>query len=114
VSRYTELKEQHEKLTLELQAAFEEEKKQAIDEIKAMIDTYSITAYDLEIEVKAKKLPPGKKTHSTFAVKKPRITVPPLYRDPESGKTWSGRGREPLWLEGKRDEFLIKQQEQPA
>jgi len=30
------------------------------------------------------------------------------YRDPESGKTWSGRGRTPRWLDGRNsDEFLI-------
>lgn len=41
-------------------------------------------------------------------------TVPPKYRDPASGKTWTGRGRTPRWLtaaeeQGRsRDEFLIK------
>lgn len=41
-------------------------------------------------------------------------TVAPKYRDPASGKTWSGRGRTPRWLttaeeQGhSRDEFLIK------
>jgi DNA-binding protein H-NS len=34
---------------------------------------------------------------------------PALYRDPESGATWSGRGRAPAWLAGARDrsKFLI-------
>ncbi|MGA1018470.1 MAG: H-NS family nucleoid-associated regulatory protein [Phycisphaerales bacterium] len=38
----------------------------------------------------------------------------PKYRDPESGTTWSGRGRTPLWMvaaieQGRtRDEFLIE------
>lgn len=32
----------------------------------------------------------------------------PKYRDPQSGATWTGRGRAPRWLDGKnRDEFLI-------
>jgi len=42
------------------------------------------------------------------APKKQKADLPPKYRDPASGKTWSGRGREPLWLAGRRDEFLIK------
>ncbi|MCM3351971.1 H-NS histone family protein, partial [Bacillus velezensis] len=32
----------------------------------------------------------------------------PKYQDPKTGKTWSGRGREPSWIKGKkRDRFLI-------
>ena len=32
-----------------------------------------------------------------------------LYKDPVSGKTWTGRGRAPDWLEGKnKDEFLVQ------
>ena len=31
------------------------------------------------------------------------------FRDPETGKTWSGRGREPIWIKGKnREEFKIQ------
>ena len=31
------------------------------------------------------------------------------YRDPETGKTWTGRGVAPKWISGKdRDSFLIK------
>ncbi|MGI4856775.1 MAG: H-NS family nucleoid-associated regulatory protein [Janthinobacterium lividum] len=37
-----------------------------------------------------------------------RSAVAPKYRDPESGKTWSGRGKPPLWIAGKdRDGFAI-------
>ena len=32
------------------------------------------------------------------------------YRDPVTGQTWTGRGRAPKWLEGrKKEDFLIKQ-----
>lgn len=35
--------------------------------------------------------------------------VVPKYRDPVSGKTWSGRGRMPAWIAGKdRTVFLIE------
>jgi DNA-binding protein H-NS len=35
--------------------------------------------------------------------------APVKYRDPESGKSWTGRGRTPGWLEGKnKDNFLVK------
>jgi len=40
--------------------------------------------------------------------------VPPKYRHPETGDTWTGRGKPPKWItaaeaEGKkRDDFLIQ------
>jgi len=33
--------------------------------------------------------------------------VEPKYRDPASGKTWSGRGKKPSWLEGNEKEFAL-------
>lgn len=34
--------------------------------------------------------------------------VAPLYRDPVSGATWSGRGTEPAWIKGRdRDAFKV-------
>jgi DNA-binding protein H-NS len=31
------------------------------------------------------------------------------FRDPETGKTWSGRGREPTWIKGKnREDFKMQ------
>ncbi len=41
-------------------------------------------------------------------------SIPPKYRDPVSGRTWTGRGRTPRWMEAalaqgrSRDEFLIQ------
>ncbi|WP_082853226.1 H-NS histone family protein [Bordetella ansorpii] len=46
---------------------------------------------------------------------KPRASVPAKYRHPDTGASWSGRGKAPRWLaeaeaQGKaRDEFLIAQ-----
>jgi len=45
------------------------------------------------------------------AVKRAKAVLAPKYRDPSSGKTWSGRGLQPLWFRdalngGKRPEEL--------
>ena len=32
----------------------------------------------------------------------------PKYQDPKSGKTWTGRGRHPLWLKGDPRQYLIR------
>lgn len=59
---------------------------------------------------KAVKSPkPGKSAKS--AVKRAKAVLAPKYRDPNSGKTWSGRGLQPLWFRdalnsGKRPEEL--------
>lgn len=36
-----------------------------------------------------------------------RAQIPPQYRDPASGATWSGRGTEPAWIKG-RDRATFK------
>ena len=37
-----------------------------------------------------------------------RAHVAPMYRDPATGATWSGRGTEPAWLKGRdREAFKI-------
>ena len=36
--------------------------------------------------------------------KKLRTPVPPKYKNPETGDTWTGRGRAPKWLEGNNKE----------
>lgn len=36
------------------------------------------------------------------------VKYPPKYRDPETGRTWSGRGRMPRWIQDMdRTGFLI-------
>lgn len=40
------------------------------------------------------------------------VKYPPKYRDPETGRTWSGRGRMPRWIQDMdRTGFLIVKKE---
>jgi len=76
----------------------QEEKAQAIDAARAMITSYGITAKDLGLD----KAPKGK------AGPKPGGKIPPKYRDPQSGATWSGRGKTPKWINGAdRSQYAI-------
>ena len=44
-----------------------------------------------------------------FGKVRARAGVAPKYRDPNSGSTWSGRGKPPKWIAGQnRDQFLIQ------
>jgi DNA-binding protein H-NS len=74
---------------------------------KALIDAYDFSALELGL-IKTQHLPPGRKGASTFPRKAVRQPAPPKYQDPKTGATWSGRGRQPLWMTDERDEYLLK------
>ncbi len=81
-----------------LEAAIAEEKKtaaaQALRQVHALIAEFGFTAQQV------------------FPWKPAKAHVPSKYLDPNSGATWTGRGKPPAWIAGKdREQFLI---EQPA
>jgi DNA-binding protein H-NS len=57
----------------------------AISEALTLISQFELTARDLFAQAETAKA---------------RKVLPPKYRDPVSGKTWSGKGRAPKWLNG--------------
>ncbi len=54
------------------------------------------------------------KRRATKSDSQPKTVLPPKYRNPATGDTWTGRGRPPRWILDadaagkKRDSFLIK------
>ncbi len=102
---------------LRKQAAALEKKQRApiISEIVRNMREYDITLEELETALNRRTRTAGKRAAKKGAtVSAPRGTVPPKYRDPVSGATWTGRGRAPRWVveaeaQGKsREEFLIQ------
>jgi DNA-binding protein H-NS len=90
---YKELLAEQRELEARIEAARQAERDQAMTTIRELMDQFDITAAELS----TKKRGP-KKTGP----------LPPKYRDPESGATWSGMGREPRWIAGKdRKAFAI-------
>lgn len=82
----------------ELQALAEEARRNEIEEAKSRIreimQASGIAVEDLQVDKKK--------------VEKARSSVAPKYKDPATGKTWTGRGRAPAWLGGRnKDDFLI-------
>ncbi|MGF6792787.1 H-NS family nucleoid-associated regulatory protein [Paraburkholderia sp. 35.1] len=104
-----ELKAQLAELTAQIEAARAAEFDQAVAACRQIIDEYGLTAFDLGF-VKTQTIAPRRgRPPGTFKQKAPRPPVPPLYRDPQSGATWSGRGRTPRWITGQnRDAYLIR------
>jgi DNA-binding protein H-NS len=96
MATYKQLTAQLEKLHKEVAVAREKEIEQAIADIKQKIVEYGITADELGFS--SKRSAPKK------------TPLPPKYRNPKTGETWSGRGRSPAWLAGKnRERFLISE-----
>ena len=102
---YSEIKAEIAKLEKQAEAVRKSEVAGVVAKIKAAIKAYGITAADLGLGRAAAKTVTekkgSKKTNASIGV--------PKYRDPKSGKTWTGRGKPPTWIAGvkDRDPYLI-------
>ena len=95
---YEEIQSKIEELQAQAEIVKREEKQQAIDMARAMISSYGITAKDLGLD-KILKVKSGPKVGQKVVAK---------YRDPQSGATWSGRGKTPRWINGAdRSQYAI-------
>jgi DNA-binding protein H-NS len=80
----------------------------AIEQCKAIIELYGLSAYDLGL-VRTQLVATPKRFAKTFRPNAPHSAIPPKYRDPATGATWSGRGKPPRWIDGHdRDDYLIR------
>ena len=95
---YEEIQAKIADLQAQAEIVKREEKEQAIAMARTMISAYGITARDLGLD-KAPKGKTGPKLGNKIAAK---------YRDPQSGATWSGRGKTPRWINGaNRSQYAI-------
>jgi len=95
---YEEIQSKIEELKAQAEIVKREEKQQAIDMARAMIQSFGITAKDLGLD----------KTVKSKTGPKPGNKVAAKYRDPASGATWSGRGKTPKWINGAdRSQYAI-------
>ncbi|ACD21688.1 H-NS histone family protein [Paraburkholderia phytofirmans] len=82
---YRELLAQRRALDEQIEQARTAERGEVIETIREKMSLYQITIAELQGD-------------SPKRVKKP---VEVRYRDPDSGSTWSGRGKPPRWIAGK-------------
>ena len=73
-------------LDKQINEALKTERKGALAQIKDLMETYGITTADVASGKVAK-------VATTAGTK-----VPPKYQDPVTGKQWSGRGKQPLFI----------------
>ena len=94
MSKLAELIAQREALDTQIAEIRNQEVAKAVATIHELINKFGLTSKDI-FSSKSKKMSSGK--------------VAAKYSDPQSGKTWTGRGKAPKWIDGKdRDAFIIK------
>ncbi|MDO5692222.1 MAG: H-NS histone family protein [Pseudomonadota bacterium] len=96
MATYKELLQQQQALALQIEEARKREISDAVAQVRQLIGEYGLTAQDV--------FPSGRRSTGSRAGGK----VPPKYRDPATGQTWTGRGKAPKWIEGQdRAQYLI-------
>ena len=89
-----DLMQQKQALELKIQQARKEQTAAAVAQCRELIAQYDLTEADL-FGGRGRVAATGSK-------------VAPKYRDPETGATWTGRGKPPKWIQDKnRDDYLI-------
>jgi DNA-binding protein H-NS len=88
-----------------IEASRDDSKARSVERVRALMKKLGVEMADLERVGAPKgrrgvKAGAAGKAPAAKAAKKggSRPPVAPKYRDPESGATWSGRGRTPVWL----------------
>jgi DNA-binding protein H-NS len=97
MSTYRVVKAQIAKLEKQAADFLKKESTDVIAKIKLLIAEYGLSAADLGLTGKASKA--GRAAKGTG--KKSLTAKPagvPLYADPASGKTWTGKGKPPNWI----------------
>lgn len=87
MASYGELKSEIARLEFLAEQARQKELVDAKAQIRELMAKYNLSPIDL--------------AEAPKQVNRDVKRVLPKYKDPESGKTWTGRGRRPNWAEGK-------------
>jgi len=122
----SDLLEQRQAIDQQIELIRAEQRETAISQVRAILDESGLLISDLAnaLDARYSGFPkPDHKGYSQSVHKAPgkgtkaartSVPVPAKYRDPVSGKTWSGRGLRPRWLtdaigSGKLlEEFAVK------
>lgn len=97
MATYQELLQQRAALDAQIEEARKTERTAAVNSARQLVQEYGLSEKDVF------------GSGSRGASKAKGLTIPPKYRDPMTGATWTGRGKPPLWIAGKdREQFLIR------
>lgn len=103
MATYKQLIAQKEALEAKLAEVKANEVAGVIQQIQTLMSEYDLTVEDIAPK-RRRGRPAGSKADGA---KQP---LPPKYRDPKTGATWSGRGRPPAWIGKNPNRFLIAEE----
>lgn len=83
MATYQELLNQRKELEKQIEAARKQETAEVVAQIRKLMADFQLSIGDI--------------TSKSSAVKGSKVA--PKYRNPETGDTWTGRGRQPKWVE---------------
>jgi DNA-binding protein H-NS len=101
------------KLQAQAEALLARQAQAAVDQIRSIMLKHGLTTADIEARAKARR---EARSAAAAPVVKGLIRadgangkMPPKYRDPKTGATWSGHARPPAWIKDVKDrtKFLI-------
>ena len=102
-----QLENQIRKLQQRADALRAKESVEVIAKIRAMMDEFGLTTADLAKAglgtMKQRGRPAGSKKSAASKNGAIKSKLPPKYRDPVSGATWSGHARPPAWIKDAPD-----------
>lgn len=91
-----DLKRREQEIQRKIAEKHAAEKRAVLDQVVTVVKRYEITTEEVVEALGGLK------------IKRKGVKAKQKYRDPETGVTWSGRGKEPTWIKGKnRKDFLI-------
>ena len=102
MASYKELMSQKQALEAQLEEVRANEVAGVIEKIQTLMAEYGLTVEDIAKRRRGRPAGSG--------ASKPKSELPPKYRDPKTGSTWSGRGRHPAWLGKNPKRFLIAEE----
>ena len=110
VTVYEQLLNQQTELNAKVEAARQQAITNVIADMRARIERFKLTAQDLGFTLAAPSSASSGLGERITRKGGTKPAVEPKYRDPATGKTWTGRGRTPDWLRDvpDRNQFLIQ------
>lgn len=95
------------KLQAQAEALLAKRAQAAVDQIRELMIKHGLTTADIEARAKAKREAKVAGRHLTDGVARHAASakgkMPPKYRDPKTGATWSGHARPPAWIKDVKD-----------
>lgn len=100
MATYKELLERRQALDNEIDQARQRELADAVARVRSLVEEYGLNQADV-FGTGSKRRGQGRSSQAGHK-------VAPKYRNPTTNETWTGRGRQPKWIQGKKlDDYLI-------